>query len=105
MSKPRVYRVLLVASGSSSTAVGDAVMALVTRDRVAPDELHVLVPAVPADRVRAALLKPGSASSLTAVCRRLGIARNDIICGLRTFHGLGASGEQSAPPLLGDEGL
>jgi hypothetical protein len=81
-------------------------MAVVTRDRVAPDELHVLVPAAPADRVRAALLKAGSASSLTAVCRRLGIARNDIMCGLRTFHGLGASGKHaSAPSLLADEVL
>ena len=62
-----------------------------TRDGDSVDELHVLVPAAQAVGARDALFKPGSVSSFTSTCRRIGIARTDIMFGPRTIHGLGAS--------------
>jgi hypothetical protein len=103
-SKAERYRLLIVAPASSSTAVAEA-LTLVTRGRGPVDELHVVVPAARADRVRRTLLKPGSASGLSAVCRRLGISVGDIVVGPRTIHGLGSPGDPHDVNALADDTL
>ena len=89
MSESRVFRVLVVAPGSSPAAVIDALVALVTQDRHAVDELHVLASAAAVEQLRAKLLSPDFTSALTGHYRRLGIGRSDILFGRRTIHGLG----------------
>jgi hypothetical protein len=89
MSESRVFRVLVVAPGSSPVAVTDALTALVTHDRHAVDELHVLVPTAAVERLRDTLLGAPFASALTGLCQRLGIARSDMLFGRRTIHSLG----------------
>ena len=74
MSESRTFRVLVVAPGANPAVVLDAVTAVAATDRRCVDELHVLTSADAADRLRAALLKPGVASALADRCRRLGIA-------------------------------
>jgi hypothetical protein len=103
-SKSGRYRLLIVAPASSATAVAEA-LTLVTRGRGPVDELHVLVPAARANRVRRALLRPGSASGLPAVCRRLGISVGDIVAGPRTIHGLGSPDDPHDVNTLADDTL
>ena len=93
MSESRTFRVLVVAPGANPAVVRDAVMAVAATDRRCVDELHVLTPADAADRLRAALLKPGMASALADRCRRLGIDTADIVVSRRAIHGLGGSGK------------
>jgi hypothetical protein len=93
MSESRTFRVLVVAPGANPAVVRDAVMAVAATDRRGVDELHVLTPADAADRLRAALLKPGMASGLADRCRRLGIDTADIVFSRRAIHGLGGSGK------------
>jgi hypothetical protein len=79
-----------------------ALAALAAHDRTCVDELHVWTSADAADRLSAVLLKPGAASALADRCRRLGIAKADILFGRRTIHALGGSG---TPDGIADDAL
>lgn len=79
-----------------------ALTAIAANDRNCVDELHVLTSADAADRLSAVLLKPGTASALADRCRRLGIAKADILFGRRTIHAVGGSG---TPDRIADDAL
>jgi hypothetical protein len=105
MSKQRVFRVLVVVPGSDPAAVREAVTAMVTSERIPVDELHVLVPAADAVRVRSALLETESRVSLTAVCAPAGIEQSATLFGGRTIHGLGLSDRAVHAASLADGAL
>ena len=92
MSESRTFRVLVVAPGADPAVVLDAVTAIAASDCRCVDELHVLASVDAADRLRAALLKPGATSALADRCKHLGIAQADIVFSRRTIHGLGRFG-------------
>jgi hypothetical protein len=71
--------------------VHDAVTAVAANDHSCVDELHVFTSSDAADRLRAILLKSGTAAALADRCRRLGIAKADIIFNRRAIHDLGGS--------------
>jgi hypothetical protein len=96
MAKLRRFRVLVVTPGADPTVVHDAVTAVAANDRSCVDELHVLTSSEAADRLRAILLKSAATAALAARCRRLGIAKADIIFNRRAIHGLGGSGAPRA---------
>jgi hypothetical protein len=102
MSESRTFRVLVVAPGANPAVVLDAVTAIAASDRRCVDELHVLASLDAADRLRAALLKPGTASALADRCRHLGIAQADIAFSRRAIHGLGRFG---TPGSIADDAL
>lgn len=80
----------------------DALTAVAANDGNCFDELHVLTSADSAGRLGEVLLKPGAASALADRCRRLGIAKADILFGRRTIHALGRSG---TPDSIADDAL
>jgi hypothetical protein len=102
MAEPRTFRVLVVAPGETPAVVHEAVTAVAAIDRICFDELHVFTSADRADRLRAVLLKSGTASALADRCRRLGIAKADILFGRRMIHALGGSG---TPGSIADDAL
>src|ERR1700730_15129756 len=91
-AESRTFRVLVVAPGADPAVVLDAVTAIAARDNRCVDELHVLSTVDAADRLRAALLKPGATSALADRCKHLGIAQANIVFSRRTIHGLGRVG-------------
>jgi hypothetical protein len=92
MSESRTFRVLVVAPGANPAVVLDAVTAIAASDCRCVDELHVLASVDAADRLRAALLKPGTTSALADRCKHLGIAQADIVFSRRAIHDLGRFG-------------
>jgi len=102
MAESRTNRVLVVAPGETPAVVHEAVTAVAANDRICCDELHVLTSSDRAERLRAVLLKSGTASALADRCRRLGIAKADILFGQRTIHTLGGSG---TPGSIADDAL
>lgn len=102
MVESRTFRILVVAPGETATVVHDALTAAAANDADCFDELHVLTSADAADRLSAILLKPGTASALADRCRRVGIAKADILFGRRMIHALGRSG---TPDSIADEAL
>jgi hypothetical protein len=68
------------------------VAAIAASDCRCVDELHVLASVDAADRLRTALLKPGTTSALADRCKHLGIAQADIVFSRRAIHGLGRFG-------------
>src|ERR1700730_11928784 len=91
-AESRTFRVLVVAPGADPAVVLDAVTAIAARDGRCVDELHVLATVDAADRLRAALLKPGATSAWADGCKHWGIAQADIVFSRRTIHGLGRVG-------------
>ena len=91
-AESRTFRVLVVAPGADPAVVLDAVAAIAASDCRCVDELHVLASVDAADRLRTALLKPGTTSALADRCKHLGIAQADIVFSRRAIHGLGRFG-------------
>ena len=91
-AESRTFRVLVVAPGADPAVVLDAVTAIAASDCRCVDELHVLASVDAADRLRAALLKPGVTSALADRFKQLGIAQAHIVFSRRTIHGLGRFG-------------
>jgi hypothetical protein len=79
-----------------------ALTAMAANDRNCFDELHVLTSADDTDRLAAVLLKPGTAAALADRCRRLGIAKTDILFGRRTIHAIGGA---ATPDRIADDAL
>jgi hypothetical protein len=102
MAEPRTLRVLVVAPGGRPAAVSDGVTAVAANDGICCDELHVLTSPDSAGRLRAVLLKSGTASAFVERCRRLGVAKAHILFGRRTIHTLGSSG---TPDSIADDAL
>src|ERR1700726_95683 len=63
-AESRTFRGLVVAPGADSAVVLDAVTAIAASDCRCVGELHVLASVDAADRLRLALVKPGSPSAL-----------------------------------------
>lgn len=101
MADSRTIRVLVVAPGETPLVVHDALTAVAANDRNCFDEVHVLTSADVSKRLCAVLLKPGTASELAERCRRLGIAKADVLFGRRTIHTLGSG----TPSSIADDAL
>jgi hypothetical protein len=90
-----------VAPGGTLAVIHHALTEVAAIDRACFDELHVLTSAAGANRLSAVLLKSGTASRLTARCRRLGIVKADILFGRGSIHTLGSA----TPAAIADDTL